>query len=50
MRPAAVLLVLAAPAVVAGVWLYLNGARAFGLSLACFAAAWAFAKLLRRSS
>jgi len=46
MKAAFVLLVLAG--VVAGVWLYLNGARGFGLSLACFAAAWAIARLLRR--
>ena len=45
MKAAAVLLVLAG--VVAGVWLYLNGARAFGLSLACFVAVWAVVKLLR---
>ena len=46
MKAAAVLLVLAV--VVAGVWIYLNGSRAFGLSLACAAAAWALAKLLHR--
>jgi hypothetical protein len=47
-KAAAVLLLLAF--VVAGAWLYLNGARAFGLSLACAAAAWALAKLLSKGA
>jgi len=47
-KAAAVLLLLAV--FVAGVWIYTRGARGFGLSLACFAAAWALAKLLRKDS
>lgn len=46
MKAAAVLLVLAVG--VAFIWVHVHGARLYALSVACFVAAWAIARLLRR--